>query len=159
MTKPIPKTQLIEDVMRQLRRMVKALHAYSSEVEARFGLTGPQLWALWTIQQQGPAGLKDLAQAMHLHPSTVVGVVDRLESKRLLLRKPDPTDGRRVRIVLTAAGRRMVAQAPHPAQGHLLAGLDRLDRQNVEVLRGTLDTLVQVLEAGNLEAPFFFARE
>lgn len=159
MTKPIPKTQLIEDVMRQLRRMVKALHAYSSEVEARFGLTGPQLWALWTIQQQGPAGLKDLAQAMHLHPSTVVGVVDRLESKRLLLRKPDPTDGRRVRIVITAAGRRMVAQAPHPAQGQLIHGLQAMRRDEVAQLHETLSRLVAVMEADGLEARFFFSDE
>lgn len=159
MPKPAPKAQLIEDVMRQLRRMVKALQTYSSEVEARFGLTGPQLWALWSVQQQGPTGLKELAQAMHLHPSTVVGVVDRLEAKGLLLRKPDPVDGRRVRIALTAAGRRTVAQAPHPAQGQLIHGLQAMRRGEVAQLHETLSRLVAVMEAEDLEARFFFSEE
>lgn len=159
MPKPVPKAQLIEDVMRQLRRMVKALQTYSSEVEARFGLTGPQLWALWTIHQQGPSGLKELAQAMHLHPSTVVGVVDRLEAKKLLARSPDPLDGRRVRIALTAAGRRTVIQAPHPAQGQLIHGLQAMNRDEVAQLHGTLGRLVGVMEADDLEARFFFSDE
>lgn len=159
MPKPAPKTQLIEDVMRQLRRMVKALQTYSGEVEARFGLTGPQLWALWTLHQQGPTGLKELALAMHLHPSTVVGVVDRLEAKRLLVRKPDPLDGRRIRISLTPAGKRTVAQAPHPAQGQLIHGLQAMTRAEVAQLHGTLSRLVGVMEADHLEARFFFSDE
>lgn len=159
MPRPTTKTQLIEDVMRQLRRMVKALQAYSSDVEARFGLTGPQLWALWSLHQQGPIGLKDLAQAMHLHPSTVVGVVDRLEAKGLLARKPDPLDGRRIRILLTPAGARTVAQAPHPAQGQLIHGLQAMTRAEVAQLHGTLDRLVGVMEAERLEAQFFFSEE
>lgn len=145
--------------MRQLRRMVKALQTYSSDVEARFGLTGPQLWALWTLQQQGSIGLKGLAQAMHLHPSTVVGVVDRLEAKRLVIRKPDPDDGRRVRIALTPTGSRTVGQAPHPAQGQLIHGLQAMTRAEVAQLHATLARLVGVMEAEDLEARFFFSDE
>lgn len=145
--------------MRQLRRMVKALQTYSSDVESRFGLTGPQLWALWTLQQQGPIGLKELAQAMHLHPSTVVGVVDRLEARQLVIRKPDPEDGRRVRIGLTSAGTRTVAQAPHPAQGQLIHGLQAMTRAEVAQLHTTLARLVEVMEAEDLDARFFFSDE
>ena len=145
--------------MCQLRRMVKALQTYSGEVEARFGLTGPQLWALWTLRQRGGSGLKELAAAMHLHPSTVVGVVRRLEAKGLLLRKPDPWDRRRVRITLTAAGRRTVEQAPHPAQGQLIHGLQAMPRAEVARLHASLARLVGVMEADRLEARFFFSDE
>jgi DNA-binding MarR family transcriptional regulator len=159
MAKPLSKPDLIDDVMQHLRRIVKALQVYSSSVETQFGVTGPQLWALWTIQQGGPLGLKDLAVAMHLHPSTVVGVVDRLEQRGLLRREPDPKDARRVRIRLTTTGRKLVKQAPHPAQGQLIHGLQAMSPAEVTRLQRALKRLVNVMEADGMEARFFFSDE
>lgn len=153
------KQQLIQACVQDLRRIVKALENYSLSVEKRFDLTGPQLWALWELGQISPCALKDLAEKMKLDSSTVVGVVTRLAAKGLVERHPDPGDGRRISIAPSPKGKDLLAAAPHPAQGHLLAGLERMDRSKVESLRDALATLVQVLEAGNLEAPFFFARE
>jgi len=145
--------------MQDLRRIVKVLEDYSLGVEKRFGLTGPQLWALWELGRMGPCALKDLAGKMKLDSSTVVGVLDRLVAKGLVLRGPDSRDRRRISVAPTPAGERILAAAPHPAQGHLLAGLEGLDRAKVETLNTSLGLLVEVLEAEHLEAPFFFARE
>lgn len=153
------KQELIQACMQNLRRIVKAVEDYSVTVEKRFNLTGPQLWALWEIGQHGPCALKDLAARMHLDPSTVVGVVDRLVVKGLLVRNPDPADRRRVSLAATKAGEEIVRSAPHPAQGHLLAGLEALDLTRVEELHESLVTLVRVLEAENLDVPFFFSKE
>lgn len=150
---------LIQECMQNLRRIVKALENYSLGVEKRFGLTGPQLWALWELGQSGSCGLKELAQRMVLDPSTMVGVVDRLVAKGLAVRNPDPQDRRRVSLKLTPKGEEILALAPHPAQGHLLGGLESLDRETVENLREALRILVRVMEADKLEAPFFFAKE
>ncbi|BDU77331.1 MarR family winged helix-turn-helix transcriptional regulator [Mesoterricola sediminis] len=149
--------ELVQACMQDLRLVVKALETYSRSVERRFGLTGPQLWALWELGRSGPCALKDLAARMKLDPSTVVGVVDRLVLKGLVVRNPDPADRRRVSLVPTPRGEALLIAAPHPAQGHLLAGLEALEREQVETLRGALRTLVQVMQAEDLEAPFFFA--
>jgi DNA-binding MarR family transcriptional regulator len=151
--------QLIRECMQNLRRIVRALENYSGAVEKRFDLTGPQLWALWELGQGGPCALKDLAERMKLDSSTVVGVVDRLVYKGLAQRRPDPLDRRRVSLAPTAEGEAILAAAPHPAQGHLLAGMNAMDRNQVENLQRSLATLVTVLEAENLNAPFFFAKE
>jgi DNA-binding MarR family transcriptional regulator len=156
---PATQQQLIQACMQSLRRIVKALEDYSQGVEKRFGLTGPQLWALWELGRAGPCALKELAERMKLDSSTVVGVVDRLVLKGLVVRNPDPQDRRRISLVPTVKGREILAAAPHPAQGHLLAGLESMERDKVEHLHDALDTLVAVLEAESLEAPFFFARE
>lgn len=155
----VTQQQLIQECMQSLRRIVKALEDYSQGVEKRFGLTGPQLWALWELGQGGPSALKDLAERMKLDSSTVVGVVDRLVLKGLVQRNPDAHDRRRVSLVPTDQGRQILAAAPHPAQGHLLAGLESMEREKVENLHAALATLVGVMEAESLEAPFFFARE
>lgn len=145
--------------MQDLRRIVRALEDYSSAVEMRFGLTRPQLWALWELGNAGPLSLKDLAIRMRLDPSTVVGVVDRLVIKNLVVRNPDPKDRRRISLALTALGTELVQVAPHPAQGHLLAGLENLEPRRVETLRDALRTLVTVLEAEGIEAPFYFTED
>ncbi len=155
----VTKAHLIQDCMQSLRRIVKVLETYSEGVERRFDLTGPQLWALWELGRHGPCALKDLAQKMKLDPSTVVGVVDRLVVKGLVVRNPDPSDRRRISLLPTAKGQEILAAAPHPAQGHLLVGLEKMDRKTVENLHGSLKVLVGVLEAENLEVPFFFAEE
>lgn len=155
----VTKAHLIQDCMQNLRRIVKVLETYSEGVERHFGLTGPQLWALWELGRLGPCALKDLAAKMKLDPSTVVGVVDRLVNKGLVVRNPDPADRRRISLIPTARGQKVLAAAPHPAQGHLLVGLEKMDRKTVENLNGSLNVLVGVLEAENLEAPFFFASE
>jgi len=155
----VNQQQLIQECMQNLRRIVKALEDYSLGVEKRFELTGPQLWALWELGRSGPCALKDLAERMKLDSSTVVGVVDRLVLKGLVVRNPDPTDRRRISLAPTAKGEEILSAAPHPAQGHLLVGLEGMDRRKVENLHEALGTLVGVLEAEHLEAPFFFAKE
>lgn len=148
---------LIQGCMQSLRRIVKALEQYSRSVEKRFDLTGPQLWALWELGQSGPIALKDLAMRMHLESSTVVGVVDRLVAKSLMVRLPDPQDRRRISLELTPRGREILAAAPHPAQGHLLAGLASLSPARIQVLQESLNTLEGALQTEHLDAPFFFS--
>lgn len=148
---------MIEGIMQDLRKMVKAVEAYSRTVETRFGVTGPQLWAIWELGKDSPLALKDLASRMHMSPSTLVGVVDRLMAKGLVHRAQDPLDRRRIRLTLTEAGRAMCDQAPDPAQGKLIQGLQDLEPQAREGFRLGLAYLVKVMEADQLEARFFFA--
>ena len=82
-----------------------------------------------------------------------------LVAKGLIVRNPDATDRRRISLVPTSKGEEILAAAPHPAQGHLLVGLERMEREKVEILHESLHTLVAVLEAEKLEVPFFFAKE
>ena len=52
-----------------------------------------------------PASMCEAAQVMQCDPSNVTGLIDRLEKRGLVERRPDPDD-RRVRLlVLTPAGR------------------------------------------------------
>lgn len=146
-----------EEVMQSLRRVVKALHEYSTSVEKQFGLTGPQLWALWELNRAGTLSLKALSARMHLDPSTVTGVVDRLHKRGLLVRATDPGDRRRVVLSLTAEGTLLLKGAPHPVQGRLLYALHGMELEEVEQLNQTLKHLASVMEVGSDEVRFFFA--
>ncbi|HEY6223007.1 MAG TPA: MarR family transcriptional regulator, partial [Gemmatimonadales bacterium] len=110
--------------MQGLRRIVKALHTYSQDVRSGYGLTGPQLWALKTLQRQGqmPAGL--LAGALVVNQSSISALVDRLARRGLVRRIRGRDDRRVVKIALTGRGRALVADAPEAAQGRLLHALE-----------------------------------
>ena len=152
-------TDLVEEVMQDLRRIFKVVETYSRSVETRFGITGPQLWALWELGRSAPLSLKNLAARMHLSPSTVVGVVDRLIAKDLVVREGDPVDRRRVCLSLSDKGKALTRQAPNPAQDQLIKGLKSLDSQQLETLSQSLGTLVLTMDADKIQAPFFFSEE
>jgi DNA-binding MarR family transcriptional regulator len=153
---PSSRADCLEASLNHLRRIVRALELYSREVEATHGLTAPQRWALWALAKGGPMALKDLAATMHLDPSTVVGVVDRLEAKGLVTRGKDAVDRRRVRLSLTVKGRALEKKAPHPAQDRLIEGLSSLRLDRLRHLERSLAFLVGTMEAEDLEARAFF---
>lgn len=149
----------LAEIMQGLRRIFRAIHEYSHDVQASFGITGPQLWALRTMRDHAPISLGELAARMCLHPSTVSGVVDRLERKGLVSRTRSGIDRRVVELRPTADGEALLARAPDPAQGRLLHGLTRMTAEEVHVIRESIDHLVRIMELADLEVKFFFADE
>jgi len=155
----ISRDEEISETVQSLRRIVKAIEDYSQQVSSEFGVTGPQLWALKTILKQGALPLGQLSKKMYLHPSTVTGVVDRLESKGYVARGRDATDRRIVTVSLTAAGRALVRKAPSPVQGKMIYGLRKLKRDELHVIHESLRKLAEIVEAENVKVTFFFDKE
>ena len=146
-------------IVQGLRRIVRALELYSQDVHRSYSLTAPQLWALKTLQRDGPLSAGHLAQALAVHQSTVSVLIQRLEGRGLVRRARVTPDRRFVRVELTERGAALAAEAPQPAQGRLLHGLDAMPPQEVRAIRRAVDRLVQVMEASDVAARFFFSDE
>lgn len=69
------------------------------------GVTGPQRLVIRVVGQTPEITARDLAQTLGLHPSTLTGILGRLERQRFLRRAVDPVDRRVARFQLTPAGR------------------------------------------------------
>lgn len=149
----------IFETMQALRRIVKAIQDYSHQVSSEFGITGPQLWAMKTIFQHGSLPLGELSKKMYLHPSTISGVVDRLESKGYVVRDRNHKDRRVVTVRLTPAGDALVRKAPSPAQGKMIHGLRNLEEDELYAIYNAVQKLVEIMEAQNLKVTFFFDQE
>ena len=80
------RKEIIAGVFDNLRRVIQVVHGYSKRAERVAGLTGPQLWAIKVLSESAPIMVSDLARRMYLHPSTVIGILDRLETHRLVER-------------------------------------------------------------------------
>jgi DNA-binding MarR family transcriptional regulator len=147
----------VATIVQGLRRMVRALHGYSQGVRARYGLTGPQLWALKTLQQTGPIPVGGLADALAVNQSSIAVLLDRLEERGLIVRRRRPGDRRVVDVDLTPRGIAMAADAPEAAQGRLLQALDAMPALEVRRLNAAVGRLVAAMEARDVHAEFFFA--
>jgi MarR family transcriptional regulator, organic hydroperoxide resistance regulator len=149
----------ISETMQSLRRIFKAIQDYSHEVYGRFGITGPQLWALTTISRKTSLPLGELSKEMYLHPSTISGVIDRLENKGYVVRDRNCEDRRIVNVRLTPAGKSVVKKAPNPAQGKMIHGLRKLKEKDLNNIYHSVQKLVEIMEAQDLHVTFFFDQE
>jgi DNA-binding MarR family transcriptional regulator len=145
----------VAEVVNSLRRLFKAIQEHSKRIFRRTGLSAPQVWALRVLDGQSDRPHGTLAERLYAHPSTVSGIVDRLEKRAMVVRSPDPEDGRGTRLSLTAYGRRVARRSPPPVQLGLQQALERLPIAQLRRLRRVLQTVVQATAATDIEAPFF----
>lgn len=71
------------------------------------GLTPPQFYVLATIGYAGGLPFGEIGAKMMVTVSNLTGIVDRLEEKKLVLRKRDEHDRRVVYVVLTEKGAKL----------------------------------------------------
>lgn len=96
--------------MRLLWAVAHGLESGSKRMAVELGVTGPQRLVLRLIGHYSRLSPGDLAELLHVHPSSLTGVLGRLERSRLLERRRDPSDGRRAILSLTAKGRALNAR-------------------------------------------------
>ena len=102
--------QALPDVlqfMRLLWALVHGLEKTSKRMSATIGVTGPQRLVLRVAGLFPGLSAGDLAALLHVHPSTLTGILRRLVTQGLLIRVNDPRDQRRARLSLSARGTRI----------------------------------------------------
>lgn len=139
--------QIISEIIDNLRRIFQVVNEHSKKAERETGLTGPQLWAIKVISEEGPIKVSDIAHRMYLHPATVVGILDRLEVRGLAVRTRSTEDRRVVHVELSAQGKNLVKRSPEVAQGLLVKGLERLPAKQLQLISQGLDRMVDILGA------------
>ena len=153
------KTVVVAEIVDDIRRVFQVVNEQSKKAKRETGLTGPQLWAIKIIGDLSPIRVSDLAARMYLHPATVVGILNRLELQGLIKRMRTNEDRRVVNIELTDAGNVIVAKAPQVAQGLLVAGLEVLTLNKLQVISDALKELVHMLGAQELPPQLILSPE
>jgi DNA-binding MarR family transcriptional regulator len=93
-----------EEAWRLVFQLAKAKHAVLSAKLVELDLTHVQAHALRLLEPERPLAMSELADALYCHASNVTGIVDRLESRGLVERRPGPGDRRVKTLALTDAG-------------------------------------------------------
>ena len=90
------------------RRVQRWTEAQSAR---RHGLTAAQAGLLFYLGRRDGAPIGEAAEAIDVAPSAMTGLVDRSARAGLVERRPDPSDGRGLRLHLTEKGRAARADA------------------------------------------------
>lgn len=141
----------VERIINNIRRIFQVFNDYSKRAKVEAGLTGPQLWAIKMIMENGPLRVSDLAALMFVRPGTVVGILDRLETRGLVVRTRSQLDRRAVMIELSDEGKELVAGAPTVIQGDLVRGLASISGEELHAIDASMEKLVGILGARKLK--------
>ena len=109
-------------------------------------VSGPQIWALRTIDEGALTSMGDLAQRMHLHMSTVTGIIDRLELAKLVTRERSDADARVMELRLTPKGRVLLGKAPEPPRSKAARGLQRLTPRELDRVHSALLLIARAMD-------------
>src|SRR5436190_19955279 len=135
-TRPATDTEVAEFAGQLFFRLWRASHTRIAEALESIGLT-PALFGLLNILGAREGAIQqEISSAMGIDPSTMVSLIDELESAGLAERRPHPTDRRAREVAITPKGRRLLGRARRMAfqvEDEVLRGLTAAERR--ELLR------------------------
>ncbi|WP_149825507.1 MarR family winged helix-turn-helix transcriptional regulator [Streptomyces tailanensis] len=123
------------EVIELIGTVVARYHEEYEDAAAGHALTGAQARLLGLLSLE-PLPMRRLAQKLRCEPSNVTGIVDRLERRGLVERRPDPKD-RRVKLAAATAEGRRVARSLRESLDFArepLAGLSTEERESLRNL-------------------------
>jgi DNA-binding MarR family transcriptional regulator len=135
------------DFMRLLWSIEHGLQRISKRMESELGITGPQRLVLRVVGRFPGLSATELAHIVHLHPSTITGILQRLAARGLIERERDPADARRVRLRLKPKAVGHVRSARGTVESAVVAALDHVGAGNVRVARKVLSEIARRIEA------------
>jgi DNA-binding MarR family transcriptional regulator len=134
------------EFMRLMWAVNHGLDRTSRSMHAEFGVTGPQRLVLRVVQHYPGVSAGDLAKTLHMHPSTLTGILQRLVARGLLRRTQDRDDGRRIHLELTARGRRLTVPSVGTVEVAVKRVLSKWTPSELEAARRVLGELAQCLD-------------
>jgi DNA-binding MarR family transcriptional regulator len=108
-----------------------------SERLATLKLTPPDAGILRMLKMTAGISQQELSASLGLHPSRLVAVLDELERRGLLARKPNPDDRRQYSLYLTGKGEQALSEIGRIAREHeqkLCASLNADERERLTEL-------------------------
>jgi|ERR1700756_329671 len=131
----------VKVVVSRLRRRIQALSLTDD-------LSGSQAAVLSRLHKEGPSSSSVLAGAESVSHQAIGAILTVLQARGFIQRTPDPTDGRRQLIALTAAGAARVEHTSSEREEWLARALqDRLTEDERRAVRHAMTLLDRIAES------------
>ena len=112
---PSPSMAAVTSIMRAQQILLAELDAILRPYELTFARY--EALVLLTFSRRGALPLRVIGERLMVHPTSVTNIIDRLERQQLVVRRPNPRDGRGTLAEITPAGREVM----HRATGDLMS--------------------------------------
>lgn len=136
-----------KSVLKQFRIIFGTVKQHFREIEISCGISGSQLWLLNEIANRPELGVSRLAENMAIHQSTCSLLVEKLVKKQLVAKQRLSEDQRKVGLMITEAGKAILAKAPQPIDGILPQVLASLAQPELASLQTSLNLVIAKLDA------------
>ncbi len=138
----IVSPEVVADELRPvLLRIARELRRETEQ----FGVTSRQVTLLWLIKSRPGLSLRELAAEEGISPPALSGYVDRLEKLGLVERVRSSDDRRRVGLVLTPVGTRLLRRVRERRTAWLATRLGTLEPDELEAVGRALEPLRRLL--------------
>jgi DNA-binding MarR family transcriptional regulator len=136
-TRPVPEIEVAEFAGQLFFRLWRVSHERTAEALEAIDLTPPLFALLNLLGARRGAIQQEIGQAMGIDPSTMVSLIDQLESAGLAKRRTHPKDRRAREISITPKGRQTLERARGLAarvEDDVLRGLSAAERRRLLTL-------------------------
>jgi len=139
-------------VVKAIRKIVRAIDLRSREVSRQTGLTIPQIVVLQGVRDLGEVTTKALSDNADLSSATVVTILDKLEEKGLVERYRSASDRRIVHARLTDSGKMTASDLPGLLHQEFERKFDALDPSDRAQLVASIEQIAEMMNADKLDA-------
>jgi DNA-binding MarR family transcriptional regulator len=132
--------------LRMLSCTVRVENTIRSRLRTAFGITLPRFDLMAQLERH-PEGLRmgELSKRMMVTGGNVTGIADQLEREELVVRVPDPQDGRAFMLKLTPRGRIAFAKMAAVHQGWVADLFGDISPNDKATMIALLDTMKRQL--------------
>lgn len=141
-----------EEILMQVRKIMRAIEIHSSKLATLYGLTTPQLILMKSLSKKGAMKPGIVAREISLSHATVTGIVKRLEAKGLIVRQKDSLDGRSFQISLTDKGNELMKSMPPMMQDDFVRKLVALEDWEKTLILSSLQRVTAMMSAEDIDA-------
>jgi DNA-binding MarR family transcriptional regulator len=101
---PSPRDRSSFRIALRIREITSVVNARIAEALASSGLTMPQITAIRLVAHAGSLTMTQICNEMNASPSTVAGIIDRLEAAGIVERKRSDQDRRVIHVSISSKG-------------------------------------------------------
>lgn len=137
-----------------LRRILRATEIYTRDLAQASGLTPSQLRLLQVAAESrgGIARPTEIANRMGVSQATITALLNKLESRDLVVRTPSKIDRRQSDVCITEAGRAIVDNVPDALQQRYVRAFAELEDWEQAYLVASLERVAAMLDASKIDA-------
>ncbi len=154
LTGPVRRQNEIEfeQVLKAIRRVIRATDLHSRQVTRMSGLTSSQLILLKVVRDNKLSTISELANNISLSQATLTSILDRLEKSGLVKRERSELDKRKVSVRLTDEGISVLEMAPEPLQDTFVRQFGALQDWERSMILASLQRVAEMMDAGDIDA-------
>jgi len=105
------REKLIADIYENITSLERLMFARGPHSQIKGMPSHAQLRILFVIFHKGPQSIKFISEKFGISPSAVTQLVDNLVLEKLLVRKEDAEDRRKICLELTSLGKKKIQEA------------------------------------------------